>query len=321
MRSIIVTGGAGYIGSHVCKALKAAGFQPIALDNLVTGRQDFVQWGPLVKASVDDIGALKSCIHEHKVIAAIDMAGSIEVGESVANPLKYYANNFACKIPFLHTLRECGVKALVFSSTAAVYGEPVRVPIPEDHPLMPKNPYGYSKLSVERMLADFNHAGGPNWMALRYFNAAGASPDGDIGECHDPETHLIPRACYAALGKIPMLDIFGADYPTPDGTAIRDYVHVCDIADAHILAVKALLDGADAACYNLGNGEGTSIAEVLKCFEGQGWKVPHRFGPRRAGDPARLVADPSSAKQKLGWTPRYYKVQDIITTAYQWHSK
>ena len=252
-KSVLVAGGAGYIGSHVCKELQRTGYRPVVIDNLCTGHRNFVKFGPLVDACVSDSAAVKQAVEEYAVEAVIDLAGSIEVGESVANPLKYYHNNFARKIPFLQTLMECGVRAFVFSSTAAVYGEPVAVPISESHPLQPKNPYGWSKLAFEQLLQDFYRAGGPAWMALRYFNAAGASQDGDIGEAHEPESHLIPRACLAALGQLPGLDIFGNDYPTPDGTAIRDYIHVRDLASAHILAIKALLGGAAPAAYNLGN--------------------------------------------------------------------
>lgn len=320
-KAVLVTGGAGYIGSHVCKVLHGKGYLPVTLDNLSAGKADFVKFGPFVNGEVDDVDTLKAALQEHNVVAAIDMAGSIEVGESVANPLKYYHNNFACKIPFLRTLTQCGVKALVFSSTAAVYGEPEMVPIPETHPLRPKNPYGQSKLSVEYMLSDFYAAGGPAWMALRYFNAAGASPDGDIGECHEPESHLIPRACFAALGKIPELEIFGNDYPTPDGTGLRDYIHVMDLASAHVLALEALLSGAEPARYNLGNGVGTSIAEVMAAFERMGVKVPHRYGKRRAGDPARLIADTTAARTLLKWQPEFAGIDVIVKTAYDWHKK
>jgi UDP-arabinose 4-epimerase len=318
-KSILVTGGAGYIGSHVCKALARAGYVPVTLDNIVTGRRDFVRWGPMIKTCVSDVDAVKRAIEYYEIEAVVDLAGSIEVAESVSNPLKYYANNLAVKIPFLQTLRECGVRAFVFSSTAAVYGEPVAVPIQESHPLQPKNTYGVTKLAFERMLQDFHQAGGPAWIALRYFNAAGASPDGDIGEAHDPETHLIPRACMAALGQMPKLEIFGNDYPTPDGTAIRDYVHVLDLAAAHILAVEALLGGATSGAYNLGNGVGNSIGEVLACFTRMGLNVPHTFTARRAGDPVRLVADISAAKEHLGWQPTHNSIESIIHSAYDWH--
>ena len=317
--SILVAGGAGYIGSHVCKSLAAAGYLPVTLDNLATGRADFVRWGPLVEASVADSNAVRKAITQYEIKAVIDLAGSIEVAESVRDPLKYYDNNFAVKIPFLRALTECGVKAIVFSSTAAVYGEPQMVPIPESHPLQPKNPYGWSKCAYEQLLQDVYSAGGPAWMALRYFNAAGASLDGDIGECHEPESHLIPLACLAQLGRAPALGIFGNDYPTPDGTAIRDYVHVMDLASAHILAVEALLDGAKPTAYNLGNGIGTSIGEILACFERMGYPVPYAYKSRRAGDPARLVADSSAAREQLGWVPKYAEVETIIRSAYNWH--
>ena len=319
-KSILVAGGAGYIGAHVCKALAAAGYLPVTLDNLCTGRRDFVRFGPLVEASVADGDAVRRAVGEYGTEAVIDLAGSIEVAESVRNPLKYYENNFAVKIPFLRALQECGVRAIVFSSTAAVYGEPIAVPIVESHPFVPKNPYGWSKLVYEQMLRDFHLAGGPAWMALRYFNAAGASLDGDIGECHEPESHLIPLACFAALGKTPPLNVFGNDYPTEDGTAVRDYVHVMDLAAAHVLAVEALLNGAAPAAYNLGNGVGTSIGQVLGCFERMGFSVPHTFKPRRTGDPTRLVADSRAAKENLGWTPKYAEIEVIIRSAYNWHS-
>lgn len=318
--SVLVAGGAGYIGAHVCKELAANGYTPVVLDNLCTGYRDFVRFGPLVEACVSDTQAVEQAVKQYGIRAVIDLAGSIEVAESVADPLKYYDNNFARKIPFLHTLRACGVKAFVLSSTAAVYGEPVSVPIMESHPLMPKNPYGWSKRAFEQMLQDFYLAGGPAWMALRYFNAAGASLDGDIGEAHEPESHLIPRACMASLGRGPALEIFGNDYETPDGTAIRDYIHVQDLASAHVLAIRALLEGAAPAAYNLGNGIGTSIGEVLACFAANGWAVPHRFAPRRAGDPTRLVADSASAKANLGWQPRHADINTIVSSAYRWHN-
>lgn len=318
-QAVLVAGGAGYIGAHVCKVLAAEGYLPVTLDNLSSGREDFVRWGPFLHAAVTDIAAVKQAIAQYNIQAVIDFAGFIEVGESVTHPLKYYENNFAAKIPFLQALQESGIRAFIFSSTAAVYGEPVAIPIPETHPLQPKNPYGWSKLGFERLLQDFHQAGGPAWMALRYFNAAGASPDGDIGEAHDPETHLIPRACLAALHQVAALDIFGNDYPTPDGTAIRDYIHVLDLAAAHVLAVKALLSGARPAAYNLGNGTGTSIGEILSCFHRLGLQVPHRFRPRRPGDPARLVADATAARKALGWQARFADIDTIIRSAYGWH--
>ncbi|MES2983749.1 MAG: UDP-glucose 4-epimerase GalE [Pseudomonadota bacterium] len=318
-QAILVAGGAGYIGAHVCKALAAAGYTPVTLDDLSAGHADFVRFGPLVRACVSDGEAVARTIAEYGIVAVIDLAGSIEVGASVSDPLHYYDNNLAKKIRFLRTLAIGGVRAFVFSSTAAVYGEPQAVPIHESHPCQPKNPYGWSKLMFEQLLRDFAAAGGPNFMALRYFNAAGASPDGDIGEAHDPETHLIPRACLASLGRIAPLEIFGNDYDTPDGTAIRDYIHVSDLAAAHVRAVEALLRGAPSAAYNLGNGIGTSIGDILQCFARIGHPVPHRFAPRRAGDPTRLVADASAARAALGWAPAHTDIEMIVRSAYQWH--
>ena len=318
-KAVLVAGGAGYIGSHVCKALQVSGYIPVTLDNFSTGHRDFVQFGPLVEACVSDQLAVHKAIKMHNVQAVIDLAGAIEVAESVRDPLKYYDSNLACKIPFLHTIKQCGITSFVFSSTAAVYGEPEMVPIPESHRLAPTNPYGWSKLMFEQLLRSFENAGGPRFMALRYFNAAGASPDGEIGEGHEPETHLIPRACMASLGQIPPLEIFGNDYPTSDGTAVRDYIHVMDLASAHVLAVEALLNGAKSASYNLGNGVGTSIGDILHAFQKIGHPVPHRFKPRRAGDPSKLVADSSAAKWELGWQPKYTAVETIIRSALLWH--
>lgn len=320
-RAVLVAGGAGYIGAHVCKTLAAGGWFPVTLDNLVTGRKDFVRWGPLIEASVDDALAVRTAIAHYNIRAVIDLAGSIEVEESVRNPLKYYENNVVRKIAFLRTLAGCGIRAFVFSSTAAVYGEPHSIPITEAHPLIPTNPYGASKLAFEQALRDFYGAGGPAYMALRYFNAAGASPDGDIGEAHEPETHLIPRACFAALGQTPALEIYGNDFPTPDKTAVRDYIHVDDLAAAHVLAVDALLEGAAPACYNLGTGKGTSVNEVLACFHKMGVPVAHHFKPRRSGDPACLIADARAARENLGWVPRYKDAEPIIRSAFAWHSK
>lgn len=319
--AVLVAGGAGYIGSHVAKALSAAGFNPIVLDNFSTGHRNFVKFGPLVEASIADSAAVREAVRRHQITAVIDLAGVIEVGESVRDPLKYYEINTAQKVSFLRTLVEEGVAAYVFSSTAAVYGEPQHTPISEAHPCKPTSPYGYSKLMVEQMLASVSAATPLRYMALRYFNAAGASPEGEIGEAHDPETHLIPRACLASLGRIPALEIFGNDYPTPDGTAIRDYIHVMDLAEAHVLAVKALLAGAPSASYNLGNGVGTSILQVLNAFDALGHPVPHRFAPRRAGDPSQLVADSRAAMQALSWQPNYVGVDAIVRTAYEWHQR
>jgi UDP-glucose-4-epimerase GalE len=318
--AVLGAGGAVYIGSHVCKALAAAGYTPVTLDSLVTGRRDFVRFGPLVESCVSDGDAVMKAVMQHGIRAVIDLAGSIEVAESVRDPLKYHENNYAKKIPFLRALKAAGVEAVVFSSTAAVYGEPQMVPIPETHPLLPKNPYGQSKLAYEHLLRDYHAAGGMRWMALRYFNAAGASFDGDIGESHEPESHLIPLACLAQLGRAPALNVFGNDYPTPDGTAVRDYIHVMDLAQAHVLAVEKLLAGAPSGAYNLGNGVGNSIGQVLAVFEKLGLPVPHGFKARRAGDPSQLVADSRAAREVLGWQPKYAALEDIIQSAHRWHA-
>ncbi len=318
--SILVAGGAGYIGAHVAKLLKAVGYTPIVLDDFSTGKRSFVKFGPLVEGCVSNSALVKKAVAEHNIKAVIDLAGFIEVAESVKNPQKYYNNNAERKIPFLQALTESGVNAFVFSSTAAVYGEPTMDLISESHVLRPINPYGESKLMFERLLQNVSTSSNLRFMALRYFNAAGASPDKEIGEAHDPETHLIPRACLANLGRIPPLEIFGNDYPTPDGTAVRDYIHVMDLAQAHMLAVEALLNGAMSVAYNLGNGIGTSIGEVLACFERIGHKVPHVMKGRRAGDPSRLVADSSAARKALGWQPRYTDIETIVRSAYDWHA-
>ena len=319
--AVLVVGGAGYIGAHVCKALAAAGRQPIVLDNLSTGYADFVRWGPLIQTDIADTAALRATLAEHSIQTVIDLAASIEVGESVRDPLKFYANNFGAKIGFLTTLRDAGVGQIILSSTAAVYGEPEATPIPESHPLRPVNPYGRTKLAYEQMLADFAAAGGPRFMALRYFNAAGASPDGEIGEAHQPETHLIARAALAVLGAVPPLEIFGRDWPTPDGTPIRDYIHVTDLAAAHLAAVAALEAGATTTACNLGTGHGTSVAEILACFAEADAPVPHRFVARRPGDPSRLVADPTLAHQVLGWSAAHSDLAHIVRTALAWHRR
>lgn len=318
--SILVAGGAGYIGAHVAHALSQAGLTPVVLDNFSAGHRAFVKFGPLVEGCVSDEALVRETVKAHNIRAVIDLAGCIEVAESVQNPLKYYENNVARKVPFLRALLAAGVECFVFSSTAAVYGEPTQVPIPESHATSPTNPYGWSKLMFERLLTSTAAASNLRFTALRYFNAAGALEGGEIGEAHDPESHLIPRACLASLGRIEPLHIFGNDYPTPDGTAVRDYIHVCDLAEAHVLAVKALLNGAPSSAYNLGNGIGTSILEVLKAFEPLGVKVPHTFQGRRTGDPSRLVADSTAAKKALGWAPKHAAIETIVRTAYQWHA-
>lgn len=320
--NILVTGGAGYIGSHVAKALAAAGFGAVTLDNLGSGRREAVRWGPLVEGDLSDAALLSRTMAEHSISAVIHLAGFIEVGESMRDPARFYRNNFTNALTLLEAMRSSAVNAIVFSSTAAVYGTPQQVPLTEDHPTRPVNPYGESKLMVEWALASLGRAHGLRWMALRYFNASGADRDGEIGEDHEPESHLIPRACLAALGRVPPLDIYGNDYPTPDGTAIRDYVHVEDLAAAHVRAVEHLLAGGESRALNLGVGRGHSVAEVIRAVEqAAGRKVPARFAPRRAGDPPLLVADPSAARAVLKWNAGITDLSAIVGSAWRWHAR
>ena len=318
-KRVLVTGGAGYIGSHCCKALAEAGFCPVVLDNLVYGHEAAVRWGPLIKGELADRALLDAVIAEHRPVAAIHFAAYAYVGESVENPGKYYANNVAAAISLLEALRDSGIKAIVFSSTCATYGVPVNVPIQEEAAQRPINPYGRSKLMVEHILEDFDTAHGLKAIALRYFNAAGADPAGELGESHNPETHLIPLALAAAAGNGPVLTVFGDDYLTPDRTCIRDYIHVTDLAEAHVLALERLLAGGNSDRINLGTGAGVSVREMLAAIERvTGHHVPHSFGPRRTGDPPELVADPAHARTALGWTPRHSNLETIVATAWAW---
>lgn len=319
MSAILVAGGAGYVGAHVSRALAAAGHLPVVLDDLSAGKREFVKWGPLVEAGIDDVAAIDSVLSSHRIDGCILLAGSIEVGRSVREPLAFWRNNVSAPLVLLERLAAKKVGAIVFSSTAAVYGAPDSVPIPETHPLRPANPYGETKLAIERVLAAQRTAGGAAWMALRYFNAAGAADGDGIGETHDPETHLIPLACLAALGAKPALSIMGDDYDTPDGTAIRDYVHVEDLGRAHVAALEATRAGRSGA-YNLGTGTGYSVREVIAAVERAGARaVPHATAPRRPGDVARLVADPAAARADLGWTARH-DLSAIVASAWRWHT-
>ena len=319
---ILVTGGAGYVGAHACKALAARGYRPIVFDNLVYGHEAAVKWGPLEVGDIADRARLDAVIAEHQPQAVMHFAAFTYVGESVADPGKYYRNNVAGTLSLLEAMRDHRIGRLVFSSTAATYGMPDAVPIPETAPKAPINPYGQSKWTAEQMIADFAAAHGLRSAALRYFNAAGADPDGEIGECHDPESHLIPLAMQAVTGDGPPLTLFGDDYPTPDGTCIRDYIHVADLADAHVRALERLdrRDGADA--FNLGTGSGASVRQVLDAIERVAGKpVPHSIGPRRAGDPAELVSDPAKANRELGWIPAMSDLDTIVATAWGWHRR
>ncbi len=317
---VLVTGGAGYIGSHACKALAAAGHEPIAYDNLVYGHRDLVRWGPLEEGDTADRARLDAVLEAYRPEAAMHFAAYAYVGESVTDPGKYWANNVNGSLVLLEALRDHGVGRVVFSSTCATYGEPSTVPIPDDHAQWPVNPYGWSKLAVERMLADFHRAHGLRSVALRYFNAAGADPEGEAGEHHEPETHLIPLILDAALGRCEAVTVFGDDYPTPDGTCIRDYIHVGDLADAHVLALEWLGSNDAAGAFNLGNGQGFSVREVIDCARRvTGRKIEARVGPRRAGDPPALVGDASRARAELGWRPRLDDLETIVATAWRWH--
>ena len=319
---ILVTGGAGYIGSHTIKALLSRGYEVVALDNLSVGHREFVLCEEFVKADLLDREALERVFQKYPIRSVIHFAAKTAVGESVENPEVYYYNNVVGTLNLLSAMRAHGVGEIVFSSSAAVYGDPERIPIPEDHPKRPKSPYGRTKLMMEEILADYSRAYGIKYVALRYFNAAGSDPEGVIGEWHDPETHLIPIVLEAALGVRDHVEIFGTDYPTPDGTCIRDFIHVVDLAEAHVLALERLREGRASPAYNLGTGVGHSVREVIevcKRVTGHDFRVVN--GPRRPGDPPALVADPTKAKQELGWEPRFTELGEIIATAWEWMLK
>lgn len=326
--TILVTGGAGYIGAHACKALAGEGFLPICLDNLSSGRREAVRWGPLEMGRVQDPGFLDAVLARWKPVGVLHFAANISVAESVADPLAYWTNNVGGTLSLLAAMRKAGTRHIVLSSTAAVYGSsPMDGPLPETAPLAPDNPYGQTKRAAEAALADCARAHGMQATALRYFNAAGGDPDGEIGESHDPETHLIPLAIDAALGRRGPLSVFGTDYPTPDGTAVRDYVHVLDLVAAHILALRRMMDRpVDAAghfaAYNLGSGEGASILQVLRAVEVVlGRAVPHHVGSRRAGDSPILVANIEKARAELGWAPVYSDLHTIMRDSVLWRGR
>lgn len=316
---VIVTGGAGYVGSHSAKALADAGYNPVTVDNLGRGFREAVQWGPLEIGDTSDRAFLDHVIERWKPKAVIHFAAFSYVGESVTDPALYYRNNVMGTLTLLEALRDHGIRNLVFSSTCAVYGVPDAVPIVETEKRQPISPYGASKLMVEQILSDFGTAHGLRSVALRYFNAAGADPGGTIGENHDPETHLIPLAIDAALGHGPELKVFGDDYPTPDGTCIRDYIHVADLASAHVKALAYLEGGGESVALNLGTGTGLSVKQIIDAVAaGAGHPVPHTIGPRRPGDPPALYADPRKAKSLLGWEPQHSDVDTIVQTAVAW---
>lgn len=317
---ILVCGGAGYIGSHMAKWLALRGAQVAVLDNLSTGHAEAVRWGELLQVDLMDVPALEQVFAARRFDAVMHFCARSLVGESVAQPYAYYANNVTGTLNLLEAMHRHGVDRLVFSSTAAVYGNPQAGHIDEDHPKAPINPYGASKLMVERILADAAAAYGLRSVALRYFNAAGASPDGDIGESHSPETHLIPNVLRAALGTGPALQVFGDDYPTPDGTCVRDYVHVDDLAQAHSLALDYMDAHAGAHAFNLGNGNGFSVRQVIEAAcRVTGVDIGYSVSPRRAGDPAVLVAASARARGELGWEPVYADLDTILRSAWDWH--
>jgi UDP-arabinose 4-epimerase len=321
-KTILVTGGAGYIGSHTCKILAQEGYQPVVFDNLSSGHTWAVKWGPLEKGDILDRTALDQAIEKYRPSACLHFAAFIDVGESVANPGKYYRNNVLGSLTLLEALRDHGVDKFVLSSTSAIYGLPNKVPIDESFPQMPINPYGVSKLMVEQMLADFYAAHQLRSVALRYFNAAGADPDVEIGEDHDPETHLVPLVLNAASGERKDITVFGTDYDTPDGTCVRDYIHVVDLASAHVLALRALEQGLAHRAFNLGNGQGYSVREVIASVERVTRRpVPMRLGERRPGDPARLISNSMRAASELGWKPHLCGLDDIVSTAWEWHQR
>jgi UDP-glucose-4-epimerase GalE len=322
MSQILVAGGAGYIGSHTVKDLQARGYDVVVFDDLSGGRRDFVQDAELVVGDLMDKEAVRAAFRGRNIAAVLHFASLIQVGESYIHPRRYYTKNLISSLNLLDALLEAGVRTMIFSSSAAVYGIPLRIPLTEDHPLDPFNPYGRTKFMVERILQDYDRAYGLKFISLRYFNASGADPGGTLGECHDPETHLIPNILRAVMGRSEALDIFGEDFPTPDGTAIRDYIHVTDLAAAHVLALKKLEDTPRSEFINLGTNRGYSVREVVAAVERiTGRAVPVRAKPRREGDVPVLLASKDKAEKILAWTPRYSELETIIETAWSWHRK
>jgi UDP-glucose-4-epimerase GalE len=320
-QTILVTGGAGYIGSHCCRALRAAGFHPVCYDNFSTGHRSFVD-GSLIEGDIADKTTLARAFAQHEIVAVMHFAASSLVGESVADPRKYYVNNLVGTLSLLDAMREAGCGRLVFSSSGAVYGNADSTALSENYPCAPINPYGASKWMIERVLADYRSAYGFGSFALRYFNASGADASGDIGELREVETHLIPRAMMALQGHVSDFAVFGDDYETPDGTAIRDYIHVTDLAAAHVQALKLLLQGHAGGVFNLGTGKGFSVREILAAIGAEtGREVPYLIKPRRPGDPTYLVADAAAAGKILNFHPAHSDLATIIRTAWTWHKK
>ncbi len=320
--NVLVTGGAGYIGSHTCKALAAAEYVPVVLDNLSAGHAWAVKWGPFVKGDINDVELLRETIKQFDIEATIHFAAFAYVGESVNEPRKYFQNNVSNTLVLLNTLLDAGVKKFVFSSSCATYGIPDVLPIAEEHPQNPINPYGESKLFGEKILESYDRAYDLRYACLRYFNAAGADPAAEIGEDHHPETHLVPLVIAAALGRRPTIEIFGTDYDTKDGTAVRDYVHVDDLADAHVKALNHLLADGQSLKVNLGTGQGHSIRDVISAVETVSQRsVAVAVGPRRPGDPPSLIANPYLGQTLLNWKPLKSDLETIVQTAWQWHRR
>ncbi|MGY8662678.1 UDP-glucose 4-epimerase GalE [Bradyrhizobium sp. UFLA05-109] len=321
-RTVLVTGGAGYVGSHCCKAFANAGWRVIALDNLSRGWREAVRWGPLIECDIRDEARLRSTLETHKPDLVAHFAALAYVGESVTDPALYYSNNTAGTLVLLETMRATGFGRILFSSTCASYGIPQDVPIDESHPQSPINPYGWTKMIIERMLEHYGSAYGMASVSLRYFNAAGCDPGGEIGECHEPETHAIPLVIEAARSPGRSFTVLGTDFPTPDGSAIRDYIHVSDLAQAHLLAGEMLMGQGGVHAFNLGTGIGTSVLELVETVGRIAASAPAvRYGPRREGDPPVLIASYAKAERELGWQPQYSQIDFIIETALRWRDR
>ncbi len=319
---ILVTGGAGYIGSHTVKALRNEGFDVVIFDNFSSGKQRLVLGGTVVRGDLNDRKALEQVFQEHDFQGVMHFASLIQVGESYQDPQKYYRGNLVTSLNLLEAMLTSGVKDFIFSSSAAVYGIPEETPIPETHPLNPYNPYGQSKYFVEKILEEYARAYGLRFFSLRYFNAAGADPEGELGEMHDPETHLVPNLLLSLLEKSRTFQLFGTDFPTPDGTAVRDYIHVTDLAEAHVLAFQGLQTGAKSGCINLGANQGYSVREVMHRVEQvTGKSINFVTRPQRQGDVPLLLASNLQAKQRLKWHPQHSDLETIIRTAWEWHSR
>jgi UDP-glucose 4-epimerase len=319
---ILVCGGAGYIGSHTVKALLREGYEVVVFDNFSSGREELLLGGEVIRADLDDKGPIRKTFRSQKIEAVLHFASLIQVGESYLNPQRYYTHNLSTSLNLFEAMLEAGVRTIIFSSSAAVYGIPQETPITESHPLSPINPYGYTKLFVERILQDYEKAYGLKFISLRYFNAAGADPGGELGEMHDPETHLIPNILLFLLGKKKIFELYGTDFATPDGTAVRDYIHVTDLAEAHVLALQRLLRTPESESINLGASRGHSVLEVIKkAEEVTGLKVDYQPRPQRLGDVPVLLASKEKAERKLGWRLRHSGLETIIETAWKWHRK